>query len=290
MGKHAYLIIAHSNWKQLLFLIDILNDPRNDFFLLVDAKAKDFNKEEFIKNCTSKNLFFVAPIHVFWGDYSQTVATLALLKESTSRGNYNYYHLISAVDMPLKSPNAIHQFFDDNQGYEFVDFDSYPETDWAEERIKYYYFWQKMIGRRQKDVIKFIRDFIVFIEKLFGVNRIKGIEQYLGKGANWFSITDGFARFIVDNEAFIDEHFKRTYCADEVLIQTLLKMSPYNEKWYGFKNPDIQYQNLRYFDWNRGKPYTFKKEEFFGLCESPYIFARKFASDIISEDVKCFLV
>ena len=121
------------------------------------------------------------------------------------------------------------------------------------------------------------------------MNRVKGIEQFLGKGANWFSITGAFARYIVENEKFIHEHFRQTYCADEVFVQTMLKMSPFRDNWYGFKNKDIQSQNLRETDWNRGKPYTFRKDEYFDLTKSAYIFARKFGQDIISEDVKAYL-
>jgi hypothetical protein len=289
MGKHAYLIVAHNNWEQLLFLIDILEDPRNDFFLLVDSKAKDFNREIFVKDCPSNNLYFAESMKVYWGDYTLTEAVVSLLKRATYKGKYDYYHLISAIDMPLKSQDEMHRFFDDNQGCEFVDYDSYEDTTWATARIKYYYYCQKLVGRRMKDIIKFARDAVVFIEKICGVNRIKGIEDYLGKGSNWFSITDDFARYIVGNEEFIREHFIRTYCSDEVFVQTLLKMSPYNSNWYGFKNREIQYQNLRYLDWTRGKPYTFKKEEFPDLCKSPYMFARKFGKDIISEDIKQYL-
>ena len=30
--KHAYLIIAHNNWKQLSLLLSVLDDERNDIF------------------------------------------------------------------------------------------------------------------------------------------------------------------------------------------------------------------------------------------------------------------
>ena len=67
MGKHAYLFVCHNKWDQLQFLIDVLNDSRNDFYILVDSKAKDFNKVEFINNCVSKQLHFIDPIDICWG-------------------------------------------------------------------------------------------------------------------------------------------------------------------------------------------------------------------------------
>lgn len=43
--KHAYCIMAHSNWEQLQILVDAIDDERNDIFLHIDAKAlNDFNK------------------------------------------------------------------------------------------------------------------------------------------------------------------------------------------------------------------------------------------------------
>lgn len=36
--KHAYLIIAHTNWAQLQKLIYVLDDIRNDIYLHIDLK------------------------------------------------------------------------------------------------------------------------------------------------------------------------------------------------------------------------------------------------------------
>lgn len=43
-------------------------------------------------------------------------------------------------------------------------------------------------------------------------------------------------------------------CADEIFLQTIAMMSPY-------KN-NIVNDSLRYVDWNRGNPYTFRNEDF----------------------------
>lgn len=40
MMKHAYLIIAHSNLKQLHKLLLLLDDPRNDIYIHLDLKSK----------------------------------------------------------------------------------------------------------------------------------------------------------------------------------------------------------------------------------------------------------
>ena len=39
MKRHAYLILAHTNFGQLRKLLELLDDPRNDIFVHVDGKA-----------------------------------------------------------------------------------------------------------------------------------------------------------------------------------------------------------------------------------------------------------
>ena len=45
------------------------------------------------------------------------------LLESAIGGNYDYYHLLTGVDLPLKSNDEIDQFFRQNNGAEFISFD-----------------------------------------------------------------------------------------------------------------------------------------------------------------------
>ena len=51
--KHAYMIIAHTNFQQLQTLIDLLDDERNDIYLHIDKKAKKiwiFTSEVYYEN------------------------------------------------------------------------------------------------------------------------------------------------------------------------------------------------------------------------------------------------
>ena len=53
MNKHAYLIIAHNNFEILEKTLKILDDEKNDFYIHVDKKVKNFDFEKFriiIKN------------------------------------------------------------------------------------------------------------------------------------------------------------------------------------------------------------------------------------------------
>ena len=48
-------------------------------------------------------------INVQWGGYSQIKCELKLLKSAIEH-NYDYYHLISGVYLPLKTQDYIHNF------------------------------------------------------------------------------------------------------------------------------------------------------------------------------------
>lgn len=41
--RHAFLIVAHTNWNQLKTLITLLDDSRSSIYVHVDAKSKDFD-------------------------------------------------------------------------------------------------------------------------------------------------------------------------------------------------------------------------------------------------------
>ena len=61
-------------------------------------------------------------ISVVWGDFSQIECELTLFTEATQKNNYDYFHLISGVDVVIKSQNEIHKFFSYHKGLEFVGF------------------------------------------------------------------------------------------------------------------------------------------------------------------------
>ncbi|WP_217271814.1 beta-1,6-N-acetylglucosaminyltransferase, partial [Lactobacillus helveticus] len=109
MGKHAYLIIANRNPNQLNLLLKTIDDSRNDIYLLIDKKSiNNFNR---IFKPRYSILTMVDPLNIFWGDYSLISAELRLFSVAKS-GNYDYYHLLSGLDLPLVNQDIIHSFFD----------------------------------------------------------------------------------------------------------------------------------------------------------------------------------
>ena len=143
MGKHAYLVMAHQDWSLLSRLLQCIDDPRNAIFIHVDKKA-DFPAAAVYRpekaTCT-----YIPRRRVSWGGYSIVAAELALLEAAAARG-YDFYHLLSGQDLPIKSQDEIHAFFDgQDPGNSYVGFS--PEDDYrrtAAERLGKYHFLQEL--------------------------------------------------------------------------------------------------------------------------------------------------
>ena len=207
-----------------------------------------------------------------WGGYSQINAELLLLKKATETNQYAYYHLLSGQDLPIKPQSYIHDFFEKNNGLEFVRFEK--ESFQYQDRIKYYYWLQDKIGRKYKFLTKTLKA----IQRVFHVNRNKG--TIFQKGSNWFSITDNLARHVVSKEAWIKKTFHDTICCDEVFLQTIIVNSTFKDRLAHAKFDDSNEMFMRLIDWNRGNPYVFTIDDLSEIKTSPMLFCRKFSSDV----------
>lgn len=270
--KHAYLIEAHKDDHVFYSLLKMLDHELNDIFIHMDAKNVEFDNEKAKKAIQRGRLFFTQRTSVMWGGYSQINAELLLLKEATQTNKYAYYHLLSGQDLPIKPQSYIHDFFEKNSGLEFVRFEK--ESFQYHDRTKYYYWLQDKIGRKYK----FLTASLIAIQKLFHVNRNKDIT--FQKGSNWFSITDGLARYVVSKEAWIRKTFHDTICCDEVFLQTIIVNSTFKGRLAQTTFDDSNEMFMRLIDWKRGNPYVFTLDDLSEIESSPMLFCRKFSSDI----------
>ena len=211
---------------------------------------------------------------MLYGGESQIETELELLKEATKK-KYDYCHLISGMDLPLKPQKEIQAFFSEK----FIHFGTNED---ARDRCQYYWLFQERLGNVSnsgilKKVCNKVRRFSVSVQKLAGVDRVKraGIYGRIAVGSNWFSITDFLARYVVSKESEILKCHKDTYCCDEVFLQTLVMNSSYRNRIY-LETPDDYHANMRDIDWNRGNPYTWREKDYEELMASDYLFARKF--------------
>ena len=117
--KHAYLILAHNEPRILSVLVSLLDNKCNDIFIHIDAKSDIFFFS--VKTHYSKCIF-TRRIDVRWGDVSQIEAEFILMETARKYGQYDYYHILSGTDLPIKNRDEIYSFFDENAGKEFVEF------------------------------------------------------------------------------------------------------------------------------------------------------------------------
>lgn len=284
-GRHAYLIETHNNFEILKYLVKTIDDERNDIYIHMDKKAQGFVPDNINREVKKSAIYYIEPLNVHWGGYSQILVEYNLLKAATEKG-YARYHLISGVDFPIKTQDEIHEFFEQNADIEIVHFDyAYAVTpDLFKGRMEQYHLLRDKIDRSNKWLNE-LELFLVHAQKLLKLKRKMPEGYTMKKGANWFSITDKCANYIVSKEKWVRRHFKYTKCCDEVFLQTLVYNSEFKDHLY-YDSYEKRNGNLRYVDWKRGNPYIFRIEDFDDLISSHYFFARKFDEKVDLEIVQ----
>ena len=288
--KHAYLLIIDKHPSQLCSLLKLLDNERNDIFIHIDAKSKmtaaDIDTESLVSN-----VYVFKEIKVYWSDISLTEVELFLLRKAKETDTYCYYHLLSGSDLPLKPQKEILDFFDRNQGKEFVEYQipgkflSKPYYS----RVKYYHLFSRHY--RHSGRFKLMRDYFfvgieytaMFFQMLIGINRIKGLE--FARGSQWFDITDELAEYVLSKSDWIIKQFRMTRASDESFLPLLVHNSKFRDRLYIKTFDGDMHANMRFIDWTRGEPYTFRNSDYNELISSDLLFARKF-----NEDTDCEII
>lgn len=277
MNKHAYLIMAHNQFDLLKMLCQAMDHPNHDFFIHIDKKSQEIiDLCEIEKNLSWSRVHYTDRLNVAWGGASMIYCELLLLKEAMNQGDYSYFHLLSGVDLPLKSAQEIYEFFE-RENTEFVHYVSMEDSKnlTTINRVKLFHFLQEKIGRGNK-ILCLIEKISLLLQRLFHVNRLKRNKYDVAKGANWFSITDELARYLTQKEEDIKKFVSYSCCADELFLQTFIKNTSFQDKLF-LAEPNDDYRSImRYIDWERGNPYIFRSSDYDDLIYSEFLFARKF--------------
>lgn len=280
-NRHAYLIMAHNQPELLEQLIRALDYAGNDIFLHLDAKM-DISSLH-LPPMQNGTLFVLDDrMDVKWGDFSQIACELLLLERATVE-KHAYYHLLSGVDLPLRSQREIHHFFAENRGTEFVQFYRPKIDKGIKNRVAKYHL---LIKRRTVKSLfhKLVDKVLLGVQA--GVDRTRATGVVFQKGANWFSITDELARYVLSKKEFIKKHFQYSLCGDEMFLHTIVYNSAFRER-VAANNYCDNYQNILYqIDWQRGKPYEYTIEDYEELMSSGMLFARKFNWNKDSEVIR----
>lgn len=289
--RHAFLILAHSNYWQLKQLFSLLDSENHDLYIHIDKRSKDFNIELFSDMPLKANIFIFQRYKVYWGDFSIVEAELFLLGKAYEN-HYDYYHIISGSDLPLKSNNEMDIFFERNKGYEFIDLQAQKSDYEIHRRIQFFYLLRKYRKISNNNAINVI--FVTLsrcslaLQIALHIDRAKKLDWTVKYGSQWCSITDGFVKEVLKNRDKIKSMFKFTNCSDELFIQTVAYNSKYRDNIYHSSFDEV-YDNMRLIDWKRrntNSPYTFRDEDYDELIHSEALIARKFSEDVDKDIIK----
>lgn len=268
-NKHAYLILAHADYELLQCLVRCLDDNRNDIYIHIDKKANFDGKD--ICAQYSKLTILAERMDVRWGDYSMFEAELLLFETASSYAYYAYYHLLSGMDLPIKSQNYIHAYCDKHQGMEFIGFAQNVTLQELQWRTQNYFLYSKDF--QSKSLWKRgLRALFVLLQRVAGCRRIR---CEVKKGAQWCSVTHEFVQYLLSRKECIRTYFKSTYCPDELVIQTLCWNSPFREKIYNMAD---EFEGCkRYIKWKDGELLPITEKDVSVMLDSNKWFARKFS-------------
>ncbi len=271
-GRHAYMIMAHHKFSILKELLKDLDDERNDLFLHVDKKARDFDPEDICASIKKARICITERMDVRWGGFSQIQCILMLLERATGAGNHAYYHFMVGVEFPLKTQDYIHRFFDEHQGYEFIGFDH--EDQKYMDRVRYYHIFNEYARNNTffQKILNKINFGCVYIQKMLHVDLTKRYGIAFKKGnANW-SMTHDLARYILSKKEEISRIYRHSFCGDEVFIHTIVFNSVFYKKVYDVK--DEYRSSMRVMTWEDEKnQYHLKDLNYLMGCKR--LFARK---------------
>lgn len=302
--KNAYLICAHAYYDQLYNLVFLLNSDSNDIYIHINLKSEMPDVNKIRKLCTKSSVYFVSRIPMNWGESGLLRAQLILLEEATKRG-YDYYHLISGQDLPIKSNDKINAFLEKNKfnnlnGRKYSNYLNVIKQENNRRRTlvaqnNLFVKWWRCKNSFIRKGLKLINYVFVKIQIIFGYDRFKKDNIELCYGQPWWSLTNEAALYVLKKRSWLLERFsKGVFGSDEVAVQTLIYNSHLRDTLY--MNHDGAYVNLMKLDFMRGNgkgsPYVWRDEDYSEIVGSNCLFARKFDStidDVIIKRISAYI-
>lgn len=274
--KHAYLILAHNEFGLLQTLLDRLDDVRNDIYVHIDKKVQTMPT---LSTKRAGLQVLEERIDIRWGGFSMVEAEYALFEAASAHGPYQYYHLLSGVDLPIKSQDYIHDFFDQNDGKEFIGYTLTEMTPELVRRTQYWHLFPEHFSR-ERNVLSLIRAAGIRIQEVLGIRRNRQID--FKKGSQWVSITEAMTQYFLKHRQWVSQVFRGTFVPDECVMQTLCWMSPFRDRLYSKQSDSIGC--MRAIGWKEvSKTDSWQlvdwvAADFDTLAQSSALFARKFNS------------
>ena len=276
MKNHAFLILAHNQPELLSRIVSVLMAPNHYFFIHVDAKCDGFQR---FRDATNRigggNAQFVNRIACYHCGVSLVYAEIALLKEAERHpAHFDYVHLISGQDYPLRTNRQFDEFFE-NTDESFMCYNFEEDMD----------YWRPIYDEKanwwhSNGTNGIIDRFCYRHSHSRLLNRLlprRPIPNHAG-GWQWFSWSDKVVTFVM---RYMTEHpkllrrFNHTGSPDEHYFTTMLY--PYLDQLKIRKHFP-----LRYISWHayheveqQHRPYNMDERDFDRVVNSAAFFCRK---------------
>lgn len=274
MMKQAVLITAYKNIPHLLRIMDHF-DENFRFYIHVDKNSQLSQEEIRYLSQHSKTGAFSQSFKTRWGGSAHLHSILHLMQKAAQEPEIEYVHLISGHDFPIKSAAYFREFIQKNQGAEFMEYFPLPTDKWENgglDRLKYFHV-HDLINAKGK-YGPWIHRFIA-VQKKLGISRnLDFKDMVLHGGSTWWSLSrqavSYILNFLKENPWFLKK-FRFSFCAEEIVIQTVLLNSPFKSK--------IQNSNLRLIVWeyrNGNIPAVLDESDLEKIHASNHLFARRF--------------
>lgn len=274
----AILLMLHQDIEHAKKIIKYFQG-KCDIFVHID-KGFDLNEyDKFSLESLPGVIGVYQKYHVHWGGFSILKTELFLLKKALIFSDFNYIHLISGQDYPIK---PIHLFLNkfDNSSCEYFEYTHLPNPNWHSNtmyRLQNIFFMDFKPVKNDLDIVSKWN----FAEKLahYGLKRrIPDDFPHLYGGSQWFSLS---RRCIINLLKYTHKRpkfyhkMRFVFAPDEIYIPTVVMNINYEKK-------KIINDNLRFVNWteyNAPHPSFIKKEEFYKLAISNQFFARKIGGE-----------
>lgn len=277
--KHVVLLLWHENVDALIRLVNFFDDDFS-FYIHIDKKSK-INNKEITRLQEMKQVHKIyRKYKINWGGFNILKAEIFLLKEIVKNNVFDYIHFMSGSDYPIKKIEKMKSFFEENNGWEFIEYMRLPVEQWEKgsyARFNYYRFLD-YFNYRTDSGAKVIDHIIRFQQKIGYKRRIPDQFDYLYGGSNWMSITLACAKYIIEqykkNLRFY-RRLKYTFAPDEVYFHTVILNSPLKGK--------VRNDNLRLILWEYNHssfPAILDEKYWWQIITTKALFARKFNTPI----------
>ena len=271
--RHAIMIMAHKNPGQLCRLVEYFSKDC-DVFVHLDKKSA-WGRQDIDRLYACRQVRLVSTDHeVNWGGTSVLESEMALLQTAYGHGDYGYFHLLSGQDYPVKPLDTFLDFFERNNGKEYIQYVNIPNPRWEKgtyRRFQYFYPYDWAQGRENPRA--WVRE-QVEAQVRKGLKRpIPDEFDALYGSSQWFSITGEAAetllRFTADHPSFYNRLWM-TFAPEECYVATVLLNRMDMRR--------IVRSNCRFIRWkyeNGNRPANLGVGHFRHLLEEEFLFARK---------------